>query len=116
MNGTKAQAIDKYAKRNDYDFIRFDYYGHGQSSGDFIDGTIGMWLDNTLEIIDKLTDDKPQILIGSSMGGWIMLLAALARPKKIAKLIGLAAAPDFSENLIWNCLSPKQKEIIETDN
>lgn len=115
MNGTKAKAISEYAEENDYDFIRFDYFGHGQSSGNFIDGTIGTWLNNTLEIIDNLTDNKPQILIGSSMGGWIMLLSALARPKKIAKLIGLAAAPDFTENLIWNHLSNAQKELIEKD-
>lgn len=115
MNGTKAQAIYEYSKKNDYDFIRFDYFGHGQSSENFIDGTIGIWLNNTLEIIDNLTDSKPQILIGSSMGGWIMLLAALARPNKIAKLIGLAAAPDFTEDLIWNYLSKSQKEIIEKE-
>ena len=115
MNGTKAQAISEYTKKNDYDFIRFDYFGHGQSSGEFIDGTIELWTNSALEIIDNLTDDKPQILIGSSMGGWIMLLAALARPKKIAKLIGLAAAPDFTEDLIWSYLSNTQKELIETN-
>jgi pimeloyl-ACP methyl ester carboxylesterase len=115
MNGTKAQAIAEYAEKNDYDFIRFDYFGHGNSSGEFIDGTIGLWLQNTLKIIDELTKDQPQILIGSSMGGWIMLLAALARPERIAGLIGLAAAPDFTEELIWDYLSKEQKETLTTE-
>jgi pimeloyl-ACP methyl ester carboxylesterase len=112
MNGTKAQAIASYAKKNNYDLLLFDYFGHGQSSGDFIDGTIGIWLQNTLDIIDNLTDNKPQILIGSSMGGWLMLLAALARPQIIQGLIGLAAAPDFTEELIWQKLSDQQKADI----
>ena len=111
MNGTKSQAILNYAQKNDYDLLRFDYLGHGNSSEKFIDGTIGTWLQNTLDIIDNLTD-KPQILIGSSMGGWIMLLAALARPEKICGLIGLAAAPDFTEELIWNYMTSTQKETL----
>lgn len=112
MNGTKAQAISEYAIKNDYSFIRFDYSGHGFSSGNFIEGTISSWLSDTLRIIDLLAEDQPQILIGSSMGGWIMLLAALLRPKKIAALIGLAAAPDFTEELIWECLNNSQKEEL----
>lgn len=111
MNGTKATAIAAYAKKNDLDFIKFDYSGHGTSSGDFVDGSIDLWLEDTLRVIDQLTN-KPQILIGSSMGGWIMLLAALARPERIAALIGLAAAPDFTEELIWNYLSNEQKTIL----
>lgn len=115
MNGTKAQAIASFAEKNDHDFIRFDYFGHGNSSKEFIDGTIGLWLDNTLKIIDSLTKKQPQILIGSSMGGWIMLLAALARPQKIAGLIGLAAAADFTEELIWNYMSENQKDTLNKD-
>lgn len=111
MNGTKAQAISAYAKKNDLDFIRFDYSGHGSSSGEFLEGSIDSWLKDTLYVIDQLTD-KPQILIGSSMGGWIMLLAAIARPARIAALIGLASAPDFTEELIWNYLSDEQKEQL----
>lgn len=111
MNGTKAQALNKYAKENDLDLTLFEYSGHGNSSGEFIDGTIGLWLNNTLNVIDQLTN-KPQILVGSSMGGWIMLLAALARPERISSLIGLAAAPDFTEELIWDFLSLDQKESL----
>ncbi len=113
MNGTKAQAISRYAEEKGCDFIRFDYSGHGNSSGEFIDGTIGLWLQNTLKIIDELTNDQPQILIGSSMGGWIMFLAALARPERIAGLVGLAAAPDFTEELIWDCLSDQQRKTLD---
>jgi pimeloyl-ACP methyl ester carboxylesterase len=113
MNGTKAQALNEFSIKNNYDLVRFDYFGHGESSGQFIDGSIGLWLENTLAVIDNLVEDKPQILIGSSMGGWLMLLAAIARPQKIAGLIGLAAAPDFTEELIWDHLTLKQKNIIE---
>lgn len=112
MNGTKAAAISEYAIKNNYNFVRFDYSGHGYSSGEFIDGTIGAWLEDTLKIIDLVSENQPQILIGSSMGGWIMLLAALARPDKIAGLIGLAAAPDFTKELILNCLNESQKEEL----
>lgn len=115
MEGSKAQAIAEFARIKDYDFIRFDYTGHGNSSENFADGTIGSWLEDTLLIIDSLTQNKPQILVGSSMGGWIMLLAALLRPQKIAGLIGLAAAPDFTENLVFNLLSSEQKELLEKD-
>ena len=114
MNGTKALAFEKYAKKNNLDYIRFDYTGHGESSGEFIDGTIGAWLKNTLTIIDKVADNKSQILIGSSMGGWIMLLAALKRPERIAALLGLASAPDFTEELIWNKMTDSQKEEMAT--
>lgn len=112
MNGTKAMAFEQYAKKNDLDYLKFDYYGHGSSSGEFIDGTIGQWLEDTLTIIDNVASSKPQILIGSSMGGWIMLLAALKRPTRIKALLGLAAAPDFTEELIWNEMTLAEKEQI----
>jgi len=111
MSGTKAQSILNFAQNTGYDYICFDYFGTGKSSGKFEDGTIGMWLENSLAIIDQLTN-KPQIIIGSSMGGWIMLLAALLRPNKICGLIGIAAAPDFTEELIWDCMTAQQKEAI----
>jgi pimeloyl-ACP methyl ester carboxylesterase len=100
MTGTKGTALAAWAEARGQSLLRFDYSGHGQSSGVFRDGTIGRWTDDALAAIDRLTAG-PQILVGSSMGGWIMLLAALARPDRIAGLVGIAAAPDFTEDLMW---------------
>ena len=112
MYGLKASAIHKFCEGRGHSFLRFDYSGHGQSSGKFENGTIGSWLDDALFVIDNLTSG-PQILIGSSMGGWIMLLVALKRPDRIIGIIGLAAAPDFTEDLIWSSLNPSQKKHIK---
>jgi pimeloyl-ACP methyl ester carboxylesterase len=100
MTGTKALALDDHCRATGRAFVRFDYLGHGASSGRFEDGTIGRWADDALAVIDALTEG-PQVLVGSSMGGWIMLLAALARPDRVAGLVGIAAAPDFTEDLLW---------------
>ncbi|MEX2648122.1 MAG: alpha/beta hydrolase [Alphaproteobacteria bacterium] len=100
MTGTKAMALEAWCRAQGLAFVRFDYLGHGQSSGRFADGTIGRWTDDALAVLDALTEG-PQILVGSSMGGWIMLLAALARPARVAGLVGVAAAPDFTEDLMW---------------
>jgi pimeloyl-ACP methyl ester carboxylesterase len=108
MNGIKAQALAGHCRTRKHPFLRFDYFGHGASSGDFRAGSIGRWLEDALAVIDGLTEG-PQILIGSSMGGWIALLAALARPARVAALIGIAPAPDFTEDLIWDRLSEAQK-------
>lgn len=114
MNGIKAQALAGHCRARNLPFLRFDYFGHGASSGDFRAGSIGRWLDDALAVIDGLTED-PQILIGSSMGGWIALLAALARPERVAALIGIAPAPDFTEDLIWGRLSETQKrQLLES--
>lgn len=99
MQGTKAQYLQNYCHDKGYAFLRFDYFGHGESSGDFKEGTIGRWLDDTLAVIDQLTEG-PQILVGSSMGGWLMLLAALRRPDRIKGLVGIATGADFTEDLI----------------
>lgn len=112
MEGTKATALHRYCIQNDYNFIRFDYFGHGKSSRTFTEGTIGLWRDNTLAVLDKLTQG-PQILIGSSMGGWIMLLVTLLRQERIAGLVGIAAAPDFTEQLIWNALPEHAKVELQ---
>ena len=109
MNGTKASALAVHCRAKGQPFLRFDYFGHGASSGEFRRGTIGRWLADALAMLDRLTEG-PQILIGSSMGGWIALLAALARPERVAALIGIAPAPDFTEDLIWNRLGPEQRE------
>ncbi|SVD93667.1 uncharacterized protein METZ01_LOCUS446521, partial [marine metagenome] len=111
MNGKKALSIEKYAKKNKLSFIRFDCRGNGKSDGKFEDFTISDWKQDILTVIDNLTKG-PQILIGSSMGGWLMTLAAKARPKKIAGLIGLAAAADFGKNF-YNNLSKKNKKEIK---
>ncbi len=113
MSGIKALFLENYCRSRGQTYVRFDYFGHGASSGDFAAGTIGRWREDAIAVIDSLTSG-PQILIGSSMGGWIMLLAALARPERIAALVGVAGAPDFTEELLWPRLTPAQRaEIIE---
>ena len=92
MTGTKAMALENWARRTGRAFVRFDYLGHGQSSGRFEDGTIGRWLDDSLAVLDQLTEGK-LVLVGSSMGGWLSLLAARARPERLAGLVLIAAAP-----------------------
>ncbi len=113
MTGTKATALEAYARARGQAFLRFDYQGHGESSGRFEDGTIGLWAADAIAAIDELTEG-PQVLVGSSMGGWIMLLAALARPERVAALLGIAAAPDFTEDLMWQRFTDEIKAEIET--
>ncbi len=100
MDGTKAMALDAWARKQGHSYIRFDYFGHGASSGDFAKGTLSRWRDDTLAVVDELTNG-PQILIGSSMGGWLALLAALAHPEQVKALVLIAPAPDFTEDLMW---------------
>jgi pimeloyl-ACP methyl ester carboxylesterase len=114
MTGTKAAALDRFCAERGLGFLRFDYSGHGESSGDFIDGSISRWTADALAAFDALTEG-PQILIGSSMGGWIMLLVALARTARVKALVGIAAAPDFTEELIWNALSETERERLMRD-
>lgn len=101
MNGTKATALEAWCRARGRAFLRFDYSGHGRSSGAFADGTIGLWAANAVAVLDGATTG-PQILVGSSMGGWIMLLAALARPARVMGLVGIAPAPDFTEDILWH--------------
>jgi pimeloyl-ACP methyl ester carboxylesterase len=112
MTGTKALFLEDYCRRQGRAYVRFDYFGHGSSSGDFALGTIARWRDDAVAVIDSLTAG-PQILVGSSMSGWVMLLAALARRERIAGLVGIAGAPDFTEELLWPRLSPAQRQEIE---
>src|SRR5215470_11160666 len=114
MTGTKAAALAAWAEARGRAFLRFDYSGHGRSSGAFRDGTIGRWSEDALAVLDRLTQG-PQILVGSSMGGWIMLLLALARPERISGLIGLAPAPDFTEELIFRTLSENDRAKLLHD-
>jgi len=103
MSGSKALSLEHWCQNQNHNFLRFDYLGHGTSSGRFEDGTIGRWRDDALAVLDELSKG-PQILVGSSMGGWISLLLALARPQRIAGIITIAAAADFTETLIWQQL------------
>lgn len=113
MTGTKALCLDEYCRARGRAYVRFDYFGHGGSSGDFADGTVGRWAADAVAVIDELTDG-PQILVGSSIGGWIMLLAALARPERIRALVGIAAAPDATEDLLWPRLDAAQRDELLT--
>jgi pimeloyl-ACP methyl ester carboxylesterase len=111
MGGAKALFLDDYCRRRGRAYVRFDYFAHGTSSGDFGDGTISRWRDDAISVIDSLTQG-PQVLVGSSMGGWIMVLAALARPERVAALVGIAAAPDFTTDLLPGRLSKAQRSEL----
>ena len=112
MTATKASALDAWAERRGQSYLRFDYFGHGSSSGSFRDGTITRWRDDALAVLDQLTVG-PQILVGSSMGAWLALLMALARPDRVLALLLIAPATDFTEVLLWNRLDAEaQREIL----
>ena len=111
MTGIKATFLDEFCAARGLGLLRFDYSGHGASGGRFEDGTIGRWLEDAIAIIDRASEG-PLILVGSSMGGWIMLLAALARPGRVAGLVGLAPAPDLTEALIWDGLTDEQRDRL----
>ena len=113
MTGTKAQHLQDWAEAKGRAFLRFDYSGHGQSSGDFLEGCIGDWATDASEVIRALTEG-PQILVGSSMGGWIALLVARAQPERVAGLVGIAAAPDFTEDLMWAQFSEAERAALAT--
>ena len=108
MTGTKATYLEQQAKAAGRAFIRFDYSGHGASSGIFELGCVGDWAADARAVLETLTQG-PQILVGSSMGGWIALLLARAMPDRVAGLVGVAAAPDFMEDPIWSLLPPDQQ-------
>lgn len=111
MEGTKALHLEAWAKARGRAFLRFDYSGHGQSSGDFLEGAIGDWSEDAMAAIGALTEG-PQVLVGSSMGGWIALLVARALPERVAGLVGIAAAPDFTEDSMWEGFSEAQRRAL----
>jgi pimeloyl-ACP methyl ester carboxylesterase len=111
MSGTKATALEAHCREAGRGFVRFDYRGHGESGGRFEDGTIGAWIGDALAVIDEITEG-PQVLVGSSMGGWIALACALARPARVAGVIGIAAAPDFTEELMWARFPPAARQAL----
>ncbi len=119
MRGTKALALDAWAAEHGRACIRFDYSGHGELGGAFVDGTIGRWLEEGVAVFEQFCRG-PQVVIGSSMGGWMALLLARAiadRDAKEATLAGLvliAPAPDFTEQLMWNAFSDEVREEIRT--
>jgi len=112
MKGGKATHLHNWAQKNNHGYIRFDYFGHGASTGQFRNGTISRWSRDIVQIIDDLTTGKI-ILIGSSMGGWAAILAALDRPEHIKALVLIAPAPDFTEKLIWENWSDDKRKILE---
>jgi pimeloyl-ACP methyl ester carboxylesterase len=118
MQGIKAIALEAWASERNRACVRFDYSGHGESGGDFIDGTIGRWLEESVAVFEKFCAG-PQVVIGSSMGGWLALLLAreLARRQAtralLAGLVLIAPAPDFTEELMWKSFSPQARQEIE---
>ena len=114
MTGAKAAATEAFCSRHGLACLRLDYSGHGASGGAFTDGTVGRWTKDALTLIDRLTAG-PLVLVGSSMGGWIALLAALARPERVAGLVGIAAAPDFTEELMWETMMPAERARLAQD-
>ncbi len=114
MTGTKATTLEAFCRDRGQCFVRFDYQGHGESSGAFEDGTIGRWTGDALAVIDRLTDG-PVIVVGSSMGGWIMLLAALARRDRVLGLVGVAAAPDFTRRMTEREFDAEQRAALARD-
>ncbi|GMP05314.1 alpha/beta hydrolase [Bradyrhizobium sp. TM239] len=118
MQGSKALALDAWARDHGRAMVRFDYSGHGESGGDFADGTIGRWLEECVAVFERFCAG-PQVLIGSSMGGWMALLLAREIRKRsgaasLAGLVLIAPAPDFTEELMWKNFSPAVKQEIET--
>ena len=114
MTGIKATALEHWCRGRGQAFVRFDYSGHGASSGQFADGSIGRWAAEAQAVLDQLTEG-PQILVGSSMGAWLMLLTALARPERIAGLLGLACAADFTDYLLWERLDEPLRERLRRE-
>ncbi len=112
MSGIKATTLETLCRTAGLAYTRFDYSGHGQSQGEFTQGSIDRWLADTLAILDHVTQG-PQLLVGSSMGAWIALLAALARPQRTAALLTIAAAPDFTERLLDHKLTSAQRQRLD---
>jgi pimeloyl-ACP methyl ester carboxylesterase len=119
MQGTKALALDAWAAQHQRACVRFDYSGHGESGGAFIDGTVGRWLEESVAVFEQFCRG-PQVVVGSSMGGWMALLLAREIAKRegnrasLAGLVLIAPAPDFTEALMWNSLSAEARHDIET--
>lgn len=113
MEGTKALALDAAARERGWSYVRYDHFAHGRSSGDWRQATIGRWREDAVAVVDAL--EGPVIPVGSSMGGWIALLLALARPERLHGLVLVNPAPDFTERLMWPGLPDHQRQAILRD-
>jgi pimeloyl-ACP methyl ester carboxylesterase len=114
MAGTKAQASADWALASGRAFVRFDYFGHGESSGDFRAGTITRWREDALAVLDELTSGEV-VLVGSSMGGWIACLAAMAAPERVKAMVLAAPAPDFTEKLMTPEIPPEGRAALAAE-
>ena len=114
MYGVKSMALYQYCLRNNYGYVCFDYSGCGQSTGDFMQSTIGLWHNDSLAIIDNVITG-PIILVGSSMGGWLSVLAALARPHRVAAMVTIAAACDFTQRLMWSKYDENKRKTLQSN-
>lgn len=113
MEGTKALALDVAARERGWSFVRYDHFAHGRSTGDWRRATIGRWREDAIALIDSL--DGPVIPVGSSMGGWVALLLALARPERVQGLVLINPAQDFTERLMWPGLADHERQAILRD-
>ncbi|MFJ6025186.1 alpha/beta fold hydrolase [Brevundimonas sp. NPDC092305] len=110
MDGTKALALDAAARERGWSYVRYDHFAHGQSSGDWRRATIGRWREDAIALVDSL--EGPILPVGSSMGGWVALLLALARPEQMAGLVLVNPAQDFTERLMWPGLADHERQAI----
>ena len=113
MEGTKAVALDAAARERGWNYVRYDHFAHGRSSGDWRRATIGRWREDAIRMIDSL--EGPVVAVGSSMGGWVALLLALARPERTAGLVLINPAPDFTERLMWPGLADHERQALLRD-
>lgn len=113
MEGTKALALDAAARERGWAYVRYDHFAHGASSGAWRQATVGRWREDAVALVDAL--EGPVLPVGSSMGGWVALLLALARPERMAGLVLVNPAPDFTERLMWNDLTDRQRQDILRD-
>lgn len=111
MGGTKAQALAEAAKAGGWAYLRYDHFAHGESSGDWLKATIGRWREDLIALIDQI--EGPVVLVGSSMGGWVSCLAAVARPERMTSVVLIAPAADFAHRLMWPSLSDEARQEIE---